>query len=151
MATSIFPVYSHGGTTAGGFPAVIGNTTNSGRPVFIGDAVATNTLLLPAMVGFFSGTSCTVLIEGNGGTIDSTGNPPSGEWIDVSGGGYALTNGQSFAKTLPMQFPCYRTRISAMTIGGGTGFQSYVPNIITNGGVVASARYPKLSSSQSLY
>ena len=151
MPAPIFPTYSHGGAAAGGFPAVIGTTTNSGRPIFIGDGIATNNLLLPGIIGFFTGTSCTVVVEGNGGLIDSTGNPPSGEWIDISSGGIALTNGQSFAKTLPIQFPCYRTRITAINTPTGNGFVSYVPSIVTAGGVIASARYPKLSSSQSLY
>jgi hypothetical protein len=149
MPTAINPTYSHGGQNAGGFTAVIGTSTNSGRPVAINDAIATNNLILPAIIGFYTGTSCTVVVEGNGGAIDSTGNPPSGEWIDISAGGIALTNGQSFAKTLPIQFPTYRTRITAITAPSGNGFVSYVPSIITAGGVQASARYPRLSSAQS--
>src|ERR1700687_5781556 len=117
MATSIYPTYSHGGVSAGGFPVVVGNATNSGRPIFIGDAVATNTLLLPGLMGFFTGTSCTVLVEGNGGQVDATGNPPASDWIDVSSGGISLTTGQFFAKVLPIQFPIYRTRITAIVAG----------------------------------
>jgi hypothetical protein len=148
MATSIFPTYSHGGVSAGGFPVVVGNTTNAGRPVYIGDAISTSNQLLPGLIAFFAGTSITFLIEGNGGQIDSTGNPPTGEWIDVSNGGYSLTTGQSIGKVLPIQFTCYRTRITAIVAGI---LVSYVPSIITSGGVQASARYPKLSSTQSLY
>jgi hypothetical protein len=148
MATSIFPTYSHGGVSAGGFPVVVGNTTNSGRPIYIADAVATNVNLLPGFIAFFVGTSITFLIEGNGGQIDATGNPPTGEWVDVSNGGYSLTTGQNIGKTLPIQFPCYRTRITAIVAGT---LVSYVPAIITQGGIMASARYPKLSSVQSLY
>lgn len=151
MATIISPTYSHGGTSAGGFPVVIGTSTNSGRPIYIGDAVSTDSLILPGLIGFYTGTTCTILVEGNGGQIDNTGNPPSGEWVDISSGGITLTNNQSFAKTLPLQFPCYRTRITVNTAPTGNGFVSYVPSIITSGGVQASARYPKLSSTQSLF
>jgi hypothetical protein len=148
VATIISPTYSHGGTSAGGFPVVVGNTTNAGRPIWVGDSQGVHQLLLPGIMGFFVGTSCTVLVEGNGGQVDATGNPPAAEWVDISSGGIALTTGQNFAKTLPIQFPCYRTRITAIVAGT---FFSYVPSIITAGGVQASARYPKLSSSQSLF
>jgi hypothetical protein len=146
MATSIFPTYSHGGAAAGGFPAVPGTTQSSGRPIWIGSAAQQ-----PALVAFFTGTTVTFLIEANGGLVDSTGNPPSGEWVDVSNGGYTLTTGQSIAKLLPLSVPCYRTRITSITLGGGSGLVSYTPSIVTIGGVQAAASYPKLSSSQSLY
>src|SRR5574343_742065 len=142
MPTIISPTYSHGGANAGGFTAVPGTTISSGRPIFIGDAISTSNQLLPGLIAFFSGTTVTFVVEGNGGLIDSTGNPPTGEWIDVSSGGYTLTNGQSIGKVLPIQFPVYRTRSTAITLGGGSGLNSYVPSIITEGGVVASARYP---------
>jgi hypothetical protein len=151
MATNISPTYSHGGAGAGGFPAVPGTTQSSGRPIFIGDAVSQTNQILPGLIAFFVGTTVTFVVEGNGGLIDPTGNPPSAEWIDVTNGGITLTTGQSIGKTLPIQFPVYRTRITAITLGGGSGLVSYVPSIITAGGVQASARYPKLSSSQSLY
>jgi hypothetical protein len=100
---------------------------------------------------FFSGTSCTVLIEGNGGLIDNTGNPPSGEWIDYSSGGYALTNGQVLSKKLPFSIPYWRTRITAITLGGGSGVVSYVPSIIGPTGIVVSASYPRFETGLQSY
>lgn len=143
MPASIVPTYSHGGVGAGGFPVVVGNTTNSGRPVYIAQAITS-----PALNAFFVGTSCTFLVEGNGGAVDNTGNPPAGEWIDYSNGGYSLTTGQSISKFLPTCIPCWRTRITAIVAGT---LVSYVPAIVTSNGVVGSASYPRLSSAQSNY
>lgn len=130
------PVYSHGGQSMQGFPAVVGNTTNSGNPILIA-----NTIYEPAMHIFFAGTSCTVFIEGNGGIIDPiSGEPPAGEWIDYTGGaGYGLTNGQTLSKALPKTIPCWRTRISAIVAGVLT---SYVPAIVIPGGNLVSAGRP---------
>lgn len=137
------PVYSHGGPSMQGFPSVPGNTTNSGNPVYILQAQVD-----PAMNIFFSGTSCTVLVEGNGGQIDpTTGAPPTAEWFDYSSGGYALTNGQQLSKFVPRSIPCWRTRISAITIGAGSGLWSYIPSIVSpRDGVVVSASRPSVSS-----
>lgn len=132
------PTYSHGGSSVTGFPAVLGTTTNSGRPVQIIQA-----LVDPAMQFFFTGTSCTVLLEGNGGRVDSTGNPPSGEWVDYSSGGYALTNGQTLSKFLPRCIPYWRTRITAIVAGT---LVSYVPSIVSPEGQVVSTGYPEISS-----
>lgn len=138
------PVYSHGGASQAGFPAVPGTSTNAGRPVAIVQANQTD----PCMQIFFVGTSCTVLLEGNGGQIDSTGNPPSGEWIDYSNGGYALTTGQTLSKFIPRCVPYWRTRITAIVAGT---LQSYCPSIIGPSGVVVSASYPKLDSGPQSY
>jgi hypothetical protein len=138
---NIQPFYSHGGVTMSGFVAVPGTTISAGRPISISQATQN-----PAIQIFFVGTSCTVLIEGNGGPLDSTGNPPSTDWIDYSSGGFALTTGQSLSKFLPRVVPYYRTRISAIVLGGGSGLVSYVPCIIGPGGIIASASYPFFDS-----
>lgn len=134
---TLTPTYSHGGTTAGGFTAVPGTSQSSGRPVAITVAASK-----PAMNCFWTGTSVTFVIEGNGGTLDSTGNPPSAEWFDYSNGGYSLTNGQSISKKLPREIPYWRTRITAINAPTGAGLVSYVPCVVTNGGVLTSAGYP---------
>ena len=133
------PIYSHGGPSTPGFPAIAGTSTTTGNPIYI-----SNTIYQPAFNVFFSGTSCTVVIEGNGGQCDPvTGNPPSGEWIDYSSGGYAMTNGTNLSKALPRTIPCWRTRITAMTLGGGTGLFSYIPAIVVaNGNLVSAGRPP---------
>lgn len=141
------PTYSHGGVSQAGFPAVLGTTTNAGRPISIVQANQTDACIQI----FFSGTSCTVLLEGNGGLVDSTGNPPSGEWIDYSAGGFALTNGQQLSKFLPRCVPYWRTRISAINTPTGQGLVSYTPSIIGPGGIVVSASYPTLTSGPQSY
>jgi hypothetical protein len=130
------PVYSHGGGSQQGFPAVSGTTTGSGNPIQI-----TNTIYEPVMHVFFTGTSCTVFIEGNGGLIDpTTGQPPAAEWVDYTGGaGYGLTNGQTLAKALPKTVPLWRTRISAIVAGT---LVSYVPAIVIKDGNLVSAGRP---------
>ena len=140
------PTYSHGGASANGFPAVLGTTTNSGRPVAIVQAIQQ-----PAMQIFFSGTSCTVVVEGNGGQLDSTGNPPAGEWVDYSSGGFALTNGQQLSKKLPFSIPYWRTRISAINTPTGQGLVSYIPSIVVSNGWVVSTGYPEISTGQQSY
>jgi hypothetical protein len=137
----IQPIYSHGGATTNNFIAVPGTSTNSGRPISIIQAT-----LNPAIQIFWAGTSVTVLIEGNGGQIDSTGNPPSGEWLDYSSGGFALTNGQSLSKYLPRTIPYWRTRITAINTPTGVGLVSYCPSIIGPEGKIVSASYPPIDS-----
>lgn len=139
------PTYSHGGPPQPGFPSVAGTSQTSGRPVSIVQAIND-----AAMQIFFSGTSCTVVLEGNGGAI-TNGAPPANEWVDYSAGGYALTNGQALSKFLPASIPYWRTRISAITLGGGTGLTSYVPDIVGPSGVIVSASYPKLDSGPQSY
>ena len=141
------PIYSHGGVSQSGFPAVLGTSTNSGRPIYIVQANQGN----PAIQIFFSGTSITLVVEGNGGLIDTTGNPPAGDWIDYSNGGYSLTNGQALSKFLPRSVPCWRTRITAITLGAGTGLVSYCPSLVGPNGVIISASYPPLSSGLQSY
>ncbi len=137
------PIYSHGGPSTPGFPAVAGTTTTTGNPIYI----FSSAIYPPALNGFFTGTSCTVVVEGNGGLINTqTGQPPSGEWIDYSNGGYALTTGQSFSKALPPSIPCWRTRITAIVLGGGAGFFSYVPAIVIPPGDMVSAGRPPIAA-----
>lgn len=140
------PIYSHGGVSQSGFPAVLGTAQNSGRPVAIVQAIAD-----PAMQFFFTGTSVTVLIEGNGGLIDTTGNPPTTEWIDYSAGGYTIGNNGQLSKFLPRSIPYWRTRITAITAPTGSGLVSYVPIIIGPNGVLVSASYPQLTSGLQSY
>lgn len=134
MPAPLFPTFSHGDT-------IPGTTQSAGRPVSIIPAITR-----PGFVGFFSGTTVTFLIEGNGGLVDSTGNPPASEWEDYSAGGITLTNGLNFGKFLSLAVPIWRTRITAITLGGGTGLVSYVPGIITPGGVWTTASHPRFSS-----
>jgi len=141
------PVYSHGGPSQAGWTAVLGTSTNSGLPIAILQANQTN----PAIQIFFSGTSCTVVVEGNGGTLDSTGNPPSGEWIDYSSGGFALTNGGQLSKYLPRSIPYWRTRITAINSPTGQGLVSYVPDLVGPNGVITSAARPNLTTGQQSY
>ncbi len=141
------PTYSHGGASQSGFAAVVGTTTNSGRPISIVQADQVN----PAIQIFYSGTSCTVVVEGNGGAIDNTGNPPSTDWIDYSSGGFALTNGQQLSKYLPRSIPYWRTRITAINTPTGAGLVSYCPCIVGPNGVIVSASYPKLDSGPQSY
>jgi hypothetical protein len=135
------PIYSHGGPTVNNFIAVVGTTTNAGRPIMIVQATVD-----PAIQIFWSGTSCTVLLEGNGGQVDSTGNPPSGEWVDYSSGGYALTNGQALSKFIPRCVPYWRTRITAINTPTGTGLVSYCPGIIGADSTITNASYPPIDS-----
>lgn len=137
------PVYSHGGPSMDGFPAVSMKVTGNGNPIYIN-----NSFYEPVMHIMFFGTSCTVFIEANGGLIDAqTGLPPAAEWIDYTGGvGFALTNGGFLAKALPKTLPCWRTRISAIVIGAGTGLWSYVPAIVTDRGNLTSAGRPPRSA-----
>lgn len=130
------PVYSHGGPAMQGFPAIVGNVASAGNPIQI-----TNTKYEPAMHVFFSGTSCTVFIECNGGLVDPiTGFPPAGEWVDYSiAGGFSLTNGQNLAKALPKTLPYWRTRIGVIVAGI---LVSYVPAIVVGDGNLVSAGRP---------
>ena len=135
------PVYSHGGPSSPGWPSVPGTTTNSGNPILIAGQIYQS-----AMHGFFLGTSCTVVVEVNGGNCDpQTGQPTSTDWIDITSGGIALTTGQNFAKVLPKQEVYVRTRITAITLGGGAGFWSYVPGVAGPGGVTTAGRPPTTS------
>jgi hypothetical protein len=140
------PCYSHGGPTTPGYPAVAGNGTSSGLPVFIGDHNP-NAPFLPTMVIFCAGGNATVILEANGGIPDlATGQPPAAEWVDCSNGGFAMTAGSTLAKSIPPSLPCWRTRI---TVNAGATVVSYVPNI-AGAGTLVPASHPSVSSVQSL-
>jgi len=137
------PIYSHGGANAPNWPLVAGTTTGGGRPIDVAGADP-DPFVWPVVEIFCKGgTSATVKIEANGGDLDSTGNPPSDEWIDISGGGYTLTAGQSVAKNIPPTCPYIRTNITAIT---GSTVVSYIPLVYFPGGKVASASYPTIKS-----
>ncbi len=136
------PVYSHGGPSMQGFPAIPGTADGAGNPIYIIEAQVN-----PALNIFWSGTGVTVLVEGNGGAIDpTTGLPPAGEWVDYSAGGYAMVNGDFLSKSLPRAIPCWRTRMTLTVLGPGTGLTSYVPCIVTPNGLFVSAGRPTTSA-----
>jgi hypothetical protein len=141
------PTYSHGFSQGGvqipnGRVAASGTTTGAGLPVQIFQASGSD----PAMQFFYTGTTCTVLLEGNGGPLDTFGNPPAGDWQDYSAGGYTLTNGQFLSKFIPRSIPYWRTRITVNTAATGVGFYSYVPSLVAPGGVIISAAYPNVTT-----
>lgn len=136
------PRYSHGGPSEVGWTAVAGTTTNSGNPIDLSGADP-EPANWPVIEIFCAGGTATVLIEANGGLLDSTSNPPSGEWVDISGGGYALTAGTYVAKRIPPNVPFIRTRISA---NSGATVTSYVPCICYPGGKWTSAPRPHKQS-----
>ena len=141
--TKVKPTYSHGGASAPNWAAVSGTTTGAGRPIDVG-GTDPDPFVWPVLVIFCKGgTSATVKIEANGGDLDSNGNPPTDEWVDISGGGYALTAGQSVAKNIPPTVPFVRTNITAIT---GSTVVSYIPLVYFPGGRVASAAYPTIKS-----
>ena len=141
------PVFSHGGTTVPGFTAVVGNTTNSGRPVFLSNGVV-GEIYLHGILD--SPGTCTVVIEVNGGSADpQTGIPPAADWIDISSGGIALSAGSpNFAKKIPPILGYVRTRI---TVYGSGTFRSYIPAFRTATGDFQSASYPSIRNVQSLF
>jgi len=139
---NLTPIYSHGGATVNNWIAVPGTTISAGRPISIAQAIQD-----PAIQIIFTGTSVTVLLEGNGGPLDpTTGNPPSTDWIDYSNGGYVLAANGFFSKFLERSVPCWRTRITAINITGGSGLVSYCPGIIGIHNVIVSASYPFFDS-----
>lgn len=137
----IRPTYSHGGETSGPWVAVSGTVTGSGRPI---SAVPAHPVNIPVMVIVCATGTATVVLEANGGQLDDNGNPPAGEWVDVSGGGYDLTAGDTLCKRLPPVMPYWRTRITA--IAGGATVTSYVPLLVLAEGGKISASYPGLTS-----
>jgi hypothetical protein len=142
MATNALPTYSHGGGSTAGWPPVNGTVTGGGRPVFIGDQCIEN----PCMNVFCYYGTAIVVIEGNGGIPDQTGNPPSGEWVDCSAGGYSMVPGQTLSKKLPRAMQYWRTRITSIN---GATINSYVPLLRTATGDAVSASYPTITSAQS--
>lgn len=131
------PIYSHGGTSVTGFPAVPGTSPSSGRPIVIINATKE-----PVLRVAYTGTSVTFVVEGNGGLYDpSTFSFPAGEWDDISSGGFTLTNGQTLGKYLPLGYTAYRTRITAISAPTGNGLVTYVPFLI-RGDQQIGASYP---------
>ena len=138
------PCYSLGGPFGGGWNAVNGTTnTSTGNPIDIGGADP-NPANWPVMEIICTGGTATVVVEANGGTLDSTFNPPSGEWVDISNGGFSMTSGQTIAKRIPPNIPLVRTRITALS---GATVISYIPAICYPAGHWASAQHPQRSSS----
>jgi hypothetical protein len=126
------PTYSHGGSSVPGFPAVAGTATGAGRPISVIGAIQSCSLQIVC-----TGGTATVRIEASGAALDSTGNPPSTSWTDESGGGYALTAGQTVFKSIPAsRAPFWRTYISAIA---GATVTSYIPCMI----VASSSGFPK--------
>lgn len=141
MPANAQPTFSHGGSSVGPFPPVPGNAVSSGRPIFIGDAAVSD----PAMMIFVTGGNATVFLECNGGLANNlNGAPPAGEWIDVSGGGYALTPTSPIGKFIPRTVPYWRTRISA--IDPGATVTSYCPGLRRDTGDFVPASYPPVNS-----
>ncbi len=142
--------YSHGGGNAPGWVAVPGTTTGAGRPIEI-----TGAIIQPALKMSFTGTSVTFVVEGNSGALDNTGNPPSGDWHDYTEGTpFSLTTGQNLAYLLPLQEAYWRTRITAITLGAGAGFVSYVGPIVITGGsgpIWTSASYITLATQPNFF
>lgn len=140
--TKVKPTYSHGGANAPNWAAVSGTVQGGGRPIDVG-GTDPDPFVWPVMMIFCAGGTATVKIEANGGDLDSTGNPPSGEWVDISGGGYSMTAGTSVAKNIPPTVPFIRTNITAIS---GATVTSYIPLVYYPGGRVASAQYPSIKS-----
>lgn len=142
------PAYSHNGSTDEGWTAVSGAVEGSGNPIDIGDSSA-EPANWPVMEIFITGAAgtATVFIEANGGELDGTFNPPSGEWIDISNGGYAMdsANLPYVAKRIPPNLPYVRTRVIDIT-GAFTVITSYIPKITLASGQNASPTHPKRSS-----
>lgn len=136
----IRPTYSHGGQAVGPWAAVSGTVTGAGRPI---SAVPAHPVNIPVMTIVCTGGTATVVLEANGGQLGDDGNPPAGEWVDVSGGGYTMTDGDVRCKRLPPVMPYWRTRITA--IAGATVI-SYIPLLVLEDGGKVSASYPGLSS-----
>jgi hypothetical protein len=140
------PCFSHGGQSDGSWAAVAGTTTNSGNPIDISGA-SPEPANWPVLEIFCAGGTATVLIEANGGLLDANAAPPSGEWIDISSGGYAMTSATNVAKRIPPNLPYIRTRI---TVISGATVTSYVPAVCypsDKGAFWTSASHPKKSSS----
>jgi len=133
---AIAPTYSHGNNAADG--TVVG----AGKPIYIGDGTTSN----PCMVVVCKVGTAIVALQGNGGAIDSTGNPPSDEWVDCSNGGYSLVPGQTLAKFLPLTLPFWRTYIVQNT---GANVVSYVPGLRSTTGDFGPANRIPITGTQS--
>lgn len=135
MSNQARPRYSHAGDGNSG------TVTGNGKPIFLGDNCVAADMNITV-----TGGNATVFLECSGGVIDnSTGLPPEGSWIDVTGGsGYAMTPTTPVAKVCPVGEPYWRTRISAIDVGASV--ESYIPGIRTFTGDWISASRPPQSS-----
>lgn len=145
------PWYSHGGPNFPNWTGVAGTTNSSGLPIMIGGSSPVSWAWPCIFVKCEGGGgSATVFIEVNGGALDSTGNPPTNDWLDITGGGVAMSTAgtNKICKTLEPTMPFVRTRITS--IAGGATITSYVPLLYvqSQSGVyqVVSASYPPITS-----
>lgn len=150
--TAIAPVFSHGGSTEGPWTAVSGSVTGAGRPIDVSGSIGEC-----GMSVYLAGTSvtATVTIECSSGQLDTTGNPPSASWIDVSpeGAGWVLDTDDPattfLGKIIPATLaPYWRTKITA--IDSGATVTSLIPHITaaSNLGtpVIKRAQYPTITT-----
>jgi hypothetical protein len=138
------PVFSHGGPGSQGFPPVPGTGLSNGQPVSI--AAAIQDAVFSLILSGITNQTLNVQIQANGGLVDATGNPPSTDWMDVSGGGYTMTVGAGNApavlcKIIPRAKPYYRTVIVGYTSGT---LVSYVDGVIGSFGLIQAAQRPAL-------
>jgi hypothetical protein len=133
-----YPTYSHGGPSFSGWSAVVGNTTNSGRPISLVGALQTT-----AMFFIVTGTSgsLTAVLECNGGPLDQTFNPPANDWITTWTG--VFDYGNKTGKKIQMTAPFWRTRITARS--GDCVLVSYcgVGKAGSGGSVIFMPSYPQ--------
>jgi hypothetical protein len=142
------PVYSHGGSDEGGYPAIPGTGVSSGRPISTLGAAQEGHALYLALSGT-TGQTKTVLVEGQGGQVDANGNLPAAEWQDYSGGGYVMVVGAAnatatLAKVLPRAIPYWRTRI--ISAPDASVLNSYCPGVIGIDGRLTKANRPALAT-----
>jgi hypothetical protein len=121
--------------------------TNTGNPVWVFGIVQPACLKIIA-VGT-PGATITVYAESNGGPLTQAGVPPANDWIDQSGGGYAVTIPAGGIYTLDKQIPvngtaCWRTRTVAGA--GNLTLSSYVPFLVVATGEWVNAGLPPSAS-----
>ena len=150
MNKGVWPVYSHGGTDAPNWPAIVGDSSHlgAGRPVSVIGAI-NHLSLRPAINMVAAGTSgtCTVRIQCNGGAL-TNGVPDPNAWIDALETDLVFDAGQTLGKKIQLSQPYWRTYVVACS--GNIIFSSYVPciHLWTPGGGIqwASANYPSSDS-----
>lgn len=137
------PTFSHGGTDIVGWPAVQGNTTGPGRPIWIYGGTATS-----AMFFTITGTSgsITVDLECNAGPVDPiTKKPQNKYWIKAYTGLVMAFNDTGQGKKLQFTVPFWRTNITART--GDTVLETYCAVIkLGASGAIAQPSYVPISS-----
>ena len=141
--TPNIPVFSHGGTSRPGWPAVSGSVTGAGNPIWIGAAEVGIVPTPIAFGGVISLGTATVKIQANPGPADpQTGAPPSDLWVDIATISMDASTTPNFGKAIPVTFPYIRTNITA--IAGGGVVKTFVPNPVG-----ANASNPSRNSVQS--